>query len=117
MKVIVFSLVISVVFNLFLMVRLFDVSLSLDYSRSESAINESRSNKLETIIQISLGKMSEENFSEMMDELVDSGFVIKESEGKVVIAQGNGAAWEVAPTVSVAFTGVAVREGIRPSSS
>ncbi|RBP75694.1 hypothetical protein [Marinobacter nauticus] len=85
MKVIVFSLVISVVFNLFLMVRLFDVSLSLDYSRSESAINESRSNKLETIIQISLGKMSEENFSEMMDELVDSGFVIKESEGKVVI--------------------------------
>ena len=79
MKVIVFSLVISVVFNLFLMVRLFDVSLSLDYSRSESAINESRSNKLETIIQISLGKMSEENFSEMMDELVDSGFVIKES--------------------------------------
>lgn len=85
MKVIVFFLVISVVFNLFLMVRLFDVSLSLDYSRAESAINESKSNKLETIIQISLGKMSEENFSEMMDELVGSGFVIKESEGKVVI--------------------------------
>ncbi len=85
MKVIIFSLVISAVFNLFLMVRLFDVSLSLDYSRSESAINESRSNKLETIIQISLEKMSEENFSEMMDELVGSGFVIKESEGKVVI--------------------------------
>ena len=85
MRVSGWALVISVVFNLFLMVRLFDVSLSLDYSRSESAINESRSNKLETIIQISLGKMSEENFSEMMDELVDSGFVIKESEGKVVI--------------------------------
>ena len=84
-RTLIIILVISIVLNAFLLYRLFNTALSLDYSRTEQSILKTRANRARAIIEYMLTEYSKKDLEKIAAEFKAKGVIVKSTPSEIQI--------------------------------